>query len=478
MASKFGMTPQGFVLKRYEDIRSSLITRLKTAFGNIATADESVFGQLIAIISETDAEVWELGESTYYSQYVRSASGVNLDYAVENMGISRLSATHSSVSAVVFGVPGNTIPAGFVAKVKGTNDLFQTNTSKHIDGTSVYSCQVSILEAHVGHVYSILLDGVAYTYTAVSGDTTDDIMQGLCSAVSMVLANDVTWMVSYVNGDDFFTVQTKTFGVAFTVTPGQYVSTPLIGVTVNMLALQAGTVQAVNNTLAVIVTPVSGIKSILNPQDAQAGRATESDDALRVRYFASLGIAGKSTLEGIRASLLQNVPGVTAVSMQENIYGDTLNGMPPNSIKAVVVGGLDQDIREMLWITKAGGIQTVGNTSGLVVDSQGDNHTVCFSRPVTVYLWLKVNAIRYGEEQLPAGVVEMIQAEMVSVAATQTMGKDVITQRYASRVVNIAGIGSCVVSAALTLLATDGKPADNLYTVHNISIDADTMAAS
>ena len=103
---------------------------------------------------------------------------------------------------------------------------------------------------------------------------------------------------------------------------------------------------------------------------------------MRLRREQSLQVTGAGTLPSIVARLQDDVSGVTTVKGYEN-RTDVIDvsGRPPHSIEMVVEGGDDQDIIDTLWLVKGGGIQTFGNTSGVAVDSNGNNQTLYFSRP-------------------------------------------------------------------------------------------------
>ena len=56
--------------------------------------------------------------------------------------------------------------------------------------------------------------------------------------------------------------------------------------------------------------------------------------------------------------------------------------------EAVVAEGADQDIWDKLWEVKSAGIATFGTESGTALDSQGNPHTVNFSRATPISIWM------------------------------------------------------------------------------------------
>ena len=76
----YGITADGFVIKRMADIKSEMEASLRSAFGNqINLLPTELLGQIVGIMSEREAIVWELAEQIYNSQYPDTASGIQLD---------------------------------------------------------------------------------------------------------------------------------------------------------------------------------------------------------------------------------------------------------------------------------------------------------------------------------------------------------------------------------------------------------------
>ena len=72
-------------------------------------------------------------------------------------------------------------------------------------------------------------------------------------------------------------------------------------------------------SLTDILTPVAGWSTLTNFKAGVTGRFTETDVELRLRRINSLRLSGAATVEAIRARLLQEVPGVTSVTIFENV---------------------------------------------------------------------------------------------------------------------------------------------------------------
>jgi len=88
----------------------------------------------------------------------------------------------------------------------------------------------------------------------------------------------------------------------------------------------------------------------------------------------------------------------------------------------LALGGTDQDILQGIFDKKSGGINTFGSTSGTVTDSQGDDHTLNFSRPSSVAIWIEIDLTITAD--FP-GVSE-VEDRILASGDTLDIGEDVI----------------------------------------------------
>src|SRR3989304_3338015 len=118
--AEFGLLPRGFSIKRWTDIKAEIESSLRTIFGvGINLLPTELLGEIVGIISEREALVWELAQAIYNSQYPDSANGISLDNVVAITGIKRLEATKGTGSGIAYGDLGTVIPAGSVISVSG-----------------------------------------------------------------------------------------------------------------------------------------------------------------------------------------------------------------------------------------------------------------------------------------------------------------------------------------------------------------------
>jgi hypothetical protein len=166
------------------------------------------------------------------------------------------------------------------------------------------------------------------------------------------------------------------------------------------ISVEDGPIIAAEGTLTVISAPVTGWTSITNTTDAEDGNLLEVDQDYRIRREEELAAAGSGTLASIEADLLETDGGaVLSITVLENTTSSTDgNGTPPYSMQPVVWDGVipqaqNNDIAQTLWNDKPAGGTYYGTSSGIAQDSQGNLHTVAFTRPAQELVYLAFTVV-------------------------------------------------------------------------------------
>lgn len=162
---EYGVTPQGFKAKRLIDIKNELENAFIAEFSDVNLDPQSVVGQLIGIYSKALADIWENLEDVYFSQYPNSASGISLDNVVQLNGITRRPATQTSVIGVATGVEGTLIPAGSLARIPTTGDVFYSTEQTFITRSNAVSAVLQVEEVVSPQRYLVLLGTNSYVYS-------------------------------------------------------------------------------------------------------------------------------------------------------------------------------------------------------------------------------------------------------------------------------------------------------------------------
>lgn len=177
----------------------------------------------------------------------------------------------------------------------------------------------------------------------------------------------------------------------------QQVSTDAQGdAQVGVTCTTAGEQSANAGTLTVIATPVSGIRTVNNPDAASLGLAEENDDSFRVRRNESVALPGNNQVDNIYAALY-NVSDVKQVKIYENEESAPDEfGIFGHSMAIFVDGGTPAGIAAAIAARKNPGCglnrtNTIPNK--LIVNTftpKGQPATVTLFRPEYVSIFVRV----------------------------------------------------------------------------------------
>lgn len=448
----FGITDEGFQAKRLEDFVIELTEEYEAELGNVDTSPESVLGVQIGIQAKAFADLWEGYQALYASFYPDSASGIPLDNVLSLTGLKRLDATKSTGTIQATGVNGTAIAAARVVSVTGTGDRFETSAAGTISAAACVTSIIEITTVTDSIDYTATINGEAHTFNSGVSATAQSIVTGLIAAI-VGGAQPVT---PSDNGDETITVLADDLTVSFAITLTAEMDFGDITSNIPVISEEFGPIAGLSGTIVTIETPVSGWDSVNNAFDMVLGRDDETDTNARLRRSESLQVSGAGTIEAIKARLLQ-VDNVTGALVEENITLITDgSGRPGKSFEAIVAGGDDQDIADLIWEVKPAGIEPHGTESVLVTDSMGIDHTIKFSRATEIFTWIKVTVTKYTEEDYPTDGDDQISASVLAHGNTLEIGIDVLLQRFLGGIHETPGIASALVEVATS--ATAGGP--------------------
>lgn len=411
----FGLTTAGFLAKTLTIIRDEMGVALRQAFGpSIRLDDESILGQLVGIVAERLAVLWELAEAVNSGQDPDAASGAALEQICLLTGTFRPQATHSVVVTTLTGDNNTAVPAGSKISTTSTGVAFQTTDAATIVDLNAW---VTLAVYVVGDRVS----SASRSYQCTTAGTTG-------ASAPSTTSDDIT------DGTVHWT----------------YLGEGTGAVDVVATAVNTGVLLAAAGDLTTIVNAVSGWESVTNLLDATPGRDIATDSELRLLREQELATGGSSTINALRAELL-NVSGVTATTIFVNNTDATdADGLPPHSIEAVVRGpdspsaAFDQSIFDALLAGVAAGIQTSSGTggtpvSGTALDDQQTAHAMQFTRPTNIPIYVSLT-ITKDPDTYPTDGDAQIKAAIVAYGDAQNTGKDVVASRIIAAAFSVTGV--------------------------------------
>lgn len=399
----YGLTPQGFVAKPLSIVLDEIDAALKNGpLGQSAGTEpdgsiplDSLAGQLKVILADMEAAQWDLLEALQAAFDPNQATSEAQDALCSITGTQREPAQFSTVVGTCTGDNGTVILPGKVASVNIANSRF--------DVVAPGGTIASLAAWQTTHAYLIgnrVANGTRSYICITSGTSAGS--GGPTGILTDITDGTVHW---------------------------KYLGEGTAAVDVHFEAEVAGPIKAVAGTLANIATPVSGWRTVVNLLDAAVGASVETDAHLRARRDAELAAPGNATVEAIRANILgvnqgSSDPNHQPVTSCTVFYNDTdvtdADGLPPHSVEVLALGGTDQDIANAVWLSVGGGIQTFGNQTSTMTDSQGNPQTVYWSRPTPVNIYI-VTTVYYDPSKWPAsGAAAAVVQYMLSALLTLT----------------------------------------------------------
>jgi len=446
----FGVTPAGFILKRLQEISDEMRSNAQIQLPSIDTTPDSVPGTMIDVIAESEAEQWQLVQTIYNARYPSTAQGIQLDLIGQINAIKRLAPQKSRVFEGFEGTNSTVIPAGTQLK-SDRGDIYETPVEKLLDNTKTNQIEVETITVIDSHTYIIIIDSNSVDYISSGSATKEEITNGIIAAIN---AQTLFLLVEATEIDaslGTFYITSNDGERAFEVTLNLDFQLNKFWTPIKIQTQEPGILEAGAGTITTIVTPISGLDSVINFTDVIVGDNLQSDDDYRLRLFEEVRRLGGGSLEAIKDRILNNVDGVIQVRAFENdtMIIEPVTLRPPKSIEILVEGGDDQDIAEELWIAKGGGIETFGTESVIITDSQGSLRNIHFSRPVKAYIWFKITLI--VNTDFPADGADLIKENITLTGRSRFgIGDEILIQEFYCPIYEVEGIENAIIEIQKT----------------------------
>lgn len=418
-----GLTSNGFIIPSVQELLSEMKADLDLLSGrDISIAPDTPIGVQLTVVASQLEKLWASAQGVYDSKNKLKAEGTSLDDLAAWLNISRFKETNSAGYVTFLGTKGTTIPQGTQVQDPNSTLVCTTNSTTTLDNASCNGVFISLVSLVVGISYIVTINTLQYIYTVVAGDTTATVLNNLANIIT-----HPSTIVSVIDNKIKIIGSTPISSFSISVNPNLVID--MVYTSVLSTLTTSGDVYIPANSMTKLVTGISGIDSVSNREDFNTGQAEESDESLRLRISKEVA-KGKATPDAIISNLKSRVAGITEVILVQNLNGTPDgSGRPSHSFETYVVGGLSQDIADVLWDVSPAGIQTWGTNTVAVTDINGDTQYVKFSRLSAVNLFIRVTYSTYNEESLTPNVVDVIKDIVVDEVNSSGSGVDFIPQR-------------------------------------------------
>lgn len=419
--ANYGLTDNGFVIKRLDTILNEIHEELSDGFGiDTRISKPSFLDVLVTTFAGQIANLWEVAQDSYYAKYPSSATGVHLDNSIQYGGIRREMAARTIYPLHCTGIDGTKVRrhTPVATNTNPETRLYAINDFE-ISRSKFNSCRLKMVAVENAN-YSITINGSEYIYTNNSNDK---------AALVIGIANSLRNSDFNVNVDgDGIIIADKLLGRVSKLVLSSNLTTDYIVTIASFETEKFGKIQLPNDVITKLVDNIAGFTNVRNRLQPIYGREAQTDVELRQAYIAKSALRSNTMVDSVVAEILNTVVGIETVSGFENDT-DFVNDrqMPPHSIEFVVEGGEDSEIASAILRKKAGGIQTYGSVVVDVPGKYGDSIPIKFNRPTYIYVWLKI-VLHCKRSSLPDNYKKMVSSLIVEKNKKISTGKNLLIQ--------------------------------------------------
>lgn len=458
---EYGLTPQGVEIKRLDTIADEIHTALSDAWGvNTRQDPQSFINVLVTNYADQIADLWEFGQQLYYAMYPSTAEGVDLDNAAQYGGTTREQPAKSYYRILCTGADGTVLPAGtMIASDTNPRTNLTIEEPAEITRQSFNKAAIIATTTELSSALSVAIDSELYT---CEPDPKAELKDNMKKLADQIIKDDIKVSLS---GTTLILEGTSVIENHVLVL-SENLTTETVGSVITFGTEEYGDIFIPPGVITQIVRAVSGLKSVVNVGSYIAGRLVETDEELRQSYADKIFNRSTNMIESIRSAILKLVQGVTSCSVYEN-YGNVVDekGRYPHSVEVVADGGDEAEIAQVIWDTKAAGINTYGDTVVEIVGLYGEQIPVRFNRPKPVYIWFHCGITRSKTTNLPTNYVELIKEQITASVKLLGAGDDVIPQKFLPEV---PGVDYLDIKLYATSSEGEGKPAEYPDRAHTI----------
>ena len=421
---EFGVTDQGFVLKRMDTILEEIHADLTAGFGfDTRMNQQSFLNVLVTTFGGQIADLWEVLQDHYYAKYPATADGVNLDNSIQYGGIRRAKARRTVYPLHCTGDDGTSVRAGTIVASNTMPKINLTNMEEFQITRSNFNRVKIRVAAVASGIYTVSINGTQYSYSYSDGGSLN-ILNGLAAKIV-----DARYTVS-VNEDSLvLLISDNTVSRSNILILSENLTTASVTTIADFSTEQYGKIVLPDGTITEIVTSIRGLNTVENHMAATYGRLEETDVELRQSYLSKSAIRSTRMIDSITSHLLNNVAGVESATGYENETNETdRERRPPHSIEIVVDGGNETDIAQIILDKKAGGIQTYGAVEVSVQGTYGELIPIRFNRPEYVYTWLRV-ILTGNSSMVPANYANLTIQSIMEFSKGMVAGDSLLIQQ-------------------------------------------------
>jgi hypothetical protein len=433
------LTPFGFQRRSRIEILEENYQRLRELFGaDILLTEDSVFGKLAAMWSEFQVDNERVLEEVYENRKVSSAEGIYLDDILNRYGFYRRGPVAGSGRAAVRYSPLAPLNTEItpISNFSGTNGkiynpITTTNIFNAFSGMTLTTTEVQVGDYEVQIVNESTGNTETLNHTVAGSDLI--FKRGYLEALE-------TFIKANTSGNNliiFIADNTPSFGVSTLFvgynssqryiglnSPVSFVMNPRVGSWWSEVAVRCseeGFAPLPAEGITGYTPSFTGLLGASNGRPFSPGDEAEPDAEFFQRWAASPEQAPLGTRDSVVRALL-SVEGVSKVRIYDNPSIDNTAEADALSFKSIVVGGIDSEVAQAIYLTKPINAGTSGDLLEEVDTLDGSKEPIRFSRAVDNAISIRISYSPRNGVLLNSIEEEAIKESLIALVNNTTIG--------------------------------------------------------
>ena len=434
---------KGLLVDSQDEVFNSMVISAKSKLApylggtELQTDESSALGRILRVVSVPAHSNGEIIQTILNQFDINTAEGTQLDYLGWNIHrIKRLGLAQATGTAVLGGDIGVLISKGSQVSNSISGDVFQTQDDVVLDANSAVGFTLSIDTMQPNYSISYSINSYLSAYpqieiTIFNESTVQEVAVRLANAIN----SQSNLMTATLNNDSTITIMLNNQILTgdFSVSNGMSITQAFKPVAIASVTYQS--VEAKVGAISKIQSSVLGWRSVYNYLPVFASRPVESDEEYRYRLNLCRGKAVGS-YDAIWMRLM-SIRGVSFVNVRENLKLTESNGIMNAGIAITIQGGIEDEIAQEIYDCIPVGIATSGTIEKTVLDFNGGQHSVKFSRPDQVQLQINMSITIYND--FPSNGKQLIKQAIVDWFNSLRVGDDIHYSRLYEPINSVRG---------------------------------------
>lgn len=327
----FGITDVGFIIKSYDDVRTSLLDKARLFFGdNIDERSSNPFIQILESNSLELSQIWQALQQILENMMIVTAQGQFIDRIGFEYGVDRTIGLQAVVTLTISGAAGTVVPA---------SSEFQTATIVPVvfETTSILTIGQLLEDYTTGNDPAYPSDNTRFITTQIPMNPVTSVYRNTTQLTEVTgTPTGDQFVVNYTTGQiELGTALNGTTDILYITYVNSTATSDVVGAQCTVKGTQGNVAPL---SITEIVVPISGVTGVSNAAGSSGGTDDEAAETYRQRVIDYPRIQWTQSRIEYEVETLSEVKTATIISSLVNNLLDgpgttfTLTAKPSNPL--------------------------------------------------------------------------------------------------------------------------------------------------